>query len=469
MKKDCNGNVLFEAGDVIPSQSLLPAQYTITEAVGSGAQGEVYFIKEAWGGSYKVLKTLQDTSAYYRIQQLKNNPNINAFSIAATDMYRFALPLALFSGVYAQSSYRGYVMDRIGDYSIQDAIQKGDINGMQDRERYILLRNICAAFDKLQMLGYCYQDISFTNIRFEESTLKACIIDCDNAAREGDARTANLSGTGWFVAPEVAFDQKSTSINSDDYALAALLFYILTKGHQSPYVGRLFYENGIGVPESSFDLRDELINHFPNNFKSKVIFVFDNLNNENSLTVTFPTPNSEIRRKNNEKLQSNLNEIMKNWDSIPDSLKNLFRQTFCQPFYPSRRAKAKEWVQAFNALLNISSTSAGFYPQRVVRSIVGDRHMAYILLNERRIDFDYAFGFVLRGEEVNRPDLHIILSIKPIMPDLGTVEFILSNECSYKIVVNNRDIIPSKAKIRLNGENRISSNELGFSLIFISR
>lgn len=86
------------------------------------------------------------------------------------------------------------------------------------------------SFARLHAQGLCYSDISFGNIFFDPQRGDVRICDNDNVDTDG-AESSGVLGTPRFMAPEIVRGEAQPSADTDRYALAVLLFYLLLGGH----------------------------------------------------------------------------------------------------------------------------------------------------------------------------------------------------------------------------------------------
>lgn len=425
MHKNSNGQTLFDIGDTI--KTLSKNIYRIEKEMTPGAQGATYKVVSEINKEVKVFKLLYDNESYSRIQKIFNDYKTKQLINELT--FEFTIPQELFVGEGPQKGLSGYIMKNVGDCSIKDAIRDKSIFKMPQQKRFILLKNICAAFEQLHSIGYCYQDISPDNVRYDISTQKSYVIDVDNMDTNTAALRPNrknaIKGTLWFIAPEVAFHKSFAASDADRYALATLLFFILIEACHPPYVGKIFYE------ELKFQVSglDELYNMTNNDAyltektaKNSLIFIFDDSNKCNTIEgIKFKYNTPAYQRTKDE-----LTLIKKNWDKIPNDLQNLFLKAFRDPFTNYKeRPKAADWKKVFEMSTFGAPIQVSMQP--FVNSMQNSNE-AYIVVNGKKTQPDFKAGFLLAGTEVGMPSLKSLLSIKQVGGD-----YVLTNESVFNI------------------------------------
>ncbi len=179
--------------------------------------------------------------------------------------------------------------------------------------------NLADCYQKLHSAGYCYRDISFGNLFFEENTGNVLICDNDNVSPNNKKNTG-VSGTQRFMAPEIVRCEANPSTDTDLYSMAVLLFYMFMLHH--PLEGK--HEADI----KCFDVRamNRIYGFAP-------VFIWDADDKTNR-----PVPGYQD------------NAIIY-WGLYPRKIKDLFYQAFTDGLKnPKKRVLEKQWKDALLAL-----------------------------------------------------------------------------------------------------------------------
>lgn len=99
------------------------------------------------------------------------------------------------------------------------------------RKRLLLGQLLARSFHDLHTRGLAYGDISFGNLLVSmEGTTSLRVIDCDNLSLDG-ACDLGVTGTPWFIAPELLSGGRRPDAHTDAWSLAVLLYMLLTLRH----------------------------------------------------------------------------------------------------------------------------------------------------------------------------------------------------------------------------------------------
>jgi serine/threonine protein kinase len=117
--------------------------------------------------------------------------------------------------------------------------------------------DVCRALAAVHDVGTLHRDIKAANVMRQE-TGRIVLMDLGTGRAVADAR-ADLSGTPLYLAPEI-FSGAPPTVASDTYAVAVLLFHLLTGSY--PVSGRTLEEvrrgHEAGVPLSVGDVRPDV-------------------------------------------------------------------------------------------------------------------------------------------------------------------------------------------------------------------
>ena len=221
---------------------------------------------------------------------------------------RFLWPLDLVTGPDAGFGYlmpfrdESYVglADLVTGHVDADLRQLATL-GMELAESFLYLHNA----------GLCYCDISFGNVFFRPGTGSVLICDNDNVTIN-ETSASSVSGTPYFMAPEIVRGEAAPSTATDLYSLSVLLFYLFFVHH--PLEGRR---------EREFQSWDEAQIEM---FGSKPVFIFDPKD----------TSNAAVPGEHDNALVC--------WPLYPHYLRDLFTAAFTHGLSDPRNGRVRESV-----------------------------------------------------------------------------------------------------------------------------
>ena len=335
-------------------------EYEVKDRLGSGGQGTTWLVVDIVSGNEYAYKELKDDN-----KSRLNNKITNVKSIIRQKLDKrlkqavdgrglsgkinFTLPLDY------NSNNPGYLMElahgkSLGYWAYDREIGKNSgkyknlFPDMTIVDKLILLERAATAFAILHSAGYCYADISWGNLMWDENSNALYIIDCENMASSADIRNGKcdfLKGTRFFMAPEVAFGVREARVSaaSDDYALATLIFCTLTNNIlDSAYSGKAMDVPCVGMQDVADYEYDNDINP---NWR---YFVFDPNNTSNNLDGV-GVGNSYAH----ERIEK---YVIKVWEKdIDEQLKQLFYKAFNDPFDTASRPAAKIWASTIRNII----------------------------------------------------------------------------------------------------------------------
>lgn len=287
----------------------------VKKELGRGGQGIVYLVD--YGGKDHALKWYTEPNiiksrAFYK--------NLSNKVISGSPAPNFIWPLAI---AEPQMESYGYVM----------ALRP---KGYEDMSQFILNHaqfdsvhaqlnaclQICAAFQRLHILGYSYQDMNDGNFFINPKTGDALICDNDNVAPDGT--NTGIGGKAGYMAPEIVEGKAMPNKYTDYYSLAVCLFILI-------YMNRPF--------EGQWHLSCPCDN---NPEMAKKLFGFS------SVFIMDPTDTK------NRPVKGVHNNVIKRWGIYPPLLANAFCKTFSKEAIkePTQRLMDKQW---HNILLQIRS------------------------------------------------------------------------------------------------------------------
>ena len=290
----------------------------VKKELGRGGQGIVYLVN--YGGQDYALKWYTDpriikSDAFYD----NLNKNVNAGAPAAN----FIWPLAITGR--QQNSY-GYMMNvRPRGYEDMGAFIMGYAKFSTPHPLINASLQICAAFQKLHILGYSYQDMNDGNFFINPTTGDVLICDNDNVVPDGT--NMGILGKAGYMAPEIIEGDTMPNKYTDYYSLAVCLFILF-------YMNRPF--EGANYLSCPCDNKPEWAKKL---FGYNSVFIMDPQNASNR-------PDKGIHTN-----------VLKRWTMFPSLLSNAFCKTFSKEAIqdPQKRLMDKQW---YNILLQIRSNYA---------------------------------------------------------------------------------------------------------------
>ena len=209
---------------------------TIARRLGAGGEAEVYEVEERPGLAYKRYRVMSPARAAKLRVMLASPPE----GVDAGGHVAIAWPVELVDG--------GFLMPRI---DLTKTVPLFQVYNPASRLqiapgftwKYLLrtARNVAAIVDSLHRSGYVVGDINESNLLVNRRAL-ATLVDCDSMqVRDPATGIVHRGGVGKpeFTAPELQGQDLSSvdrTVESDDFALAVLVFQLLLEGVH-PFAG----------------------------------------------------------------------------------------------------------------------------------------------------------------------------------------------------------------------------------------
>ena len=305
--------------------------YTKIRNLGGGGQAKVWIVrrdKDKKDFAFKFYKgDNANTTTRQNIQKLiVDGPIVDQNGIEEKGI---VMPRAFVSG---DDGNYGYIMDLV------------DLNGFCtlkdiwiDTKQYPsadilcdIICNIATLFGKMhKWRGYCYKDINEGNIFFNPKTGDVRIIDNDNL---GSSEIFTIKGTFGYIAPEVLLNLQKPDSRTDQYSLAVYFYRLMVGGYpfEGKYTRDYCDKKGV-VLLGNMSAAQYLFGEYP-------IFTWDPTNRSNAITdIDDDTLNGQCTL----------------WVNLPEKVKKLFIQTFCNAISPANRAQRThedQWVKTFQEL-----------------------------------------------------------------------------------------------------------------------
>ena len=331
--------------------------YEVLGPVGAGGQGAVWKVKNTVDNQIYALKIINEKDPNRRLNKVNNIKRLvnekadkkleEAVAKGALKGINHACPISYYVDPVTHDT--GYVMELGEGKTLNSMLMSGTIERMSVEQKLHLLKRIAASIDVLHTTGYCYTDINWGNFMWSEKTDTLYVIDCENMACRADILSGKCSfliGTGFFIAPEVAFGQAKAEYNSDKYALASLIFRVLTNNVlQSAYHGVAMY-SAVPACQTMLDVAEmDSEGDINPNWRKFIFDPKDKSNALDNLCKNSKNPENIAFRKNVEK-------VMEIWKKLDDRLKELFYLAFADPFDASKkRPMPYTWVRELDKIL----------------------------------------------------------------------------------------------------------------------
>lgn len=239
---------------------------------------------------------------------------------------------------FPQTGTFGYVMNYV---DLSDYVSVGKMLRKYPENIDVVCRmakNISYFFMRLaSVYGFCYKDINEGNIYLNMKTGDVRIIDNDNV---GDPSIKTISGTGYYMAPEVQLGKDPDRL-TDRFSLAAYLLRMFTGAR--PYEGAWAIDYARQHDQNVYDAAPVI-------FGSHAVFVFDPVDTSNTIRK-YPFSLGLTREQEKEKLSWKARCDM--WDHLPKELQAAFIATFSEGVKPenvNRRTTALKWYNLFDKL-----------------------------------------------------------------------------------------------------------------------
>jgi len=363
-------------------------KYEVGEDLGSGGQGTVWKAKSLADKRIYAIKILKEKNSDVCKNKVDNIRNLvtaqmnkvmaEAVAKGSVQGIKHDCPFGQFADPDTQEP--GYVMDYAPGDKLSRLLDKNVIRKMPTERKLNLLKKVTALIERLHTMGYCYTDISLDNFIYDEKADVMHLIDCENMACKSyiDVGVCDfLIGTGFFIAPEVAFRRAKVGYDSDNYALATLIFRILTENALlSAYHGIAMYSTTYACESmlevAGYDADDDI----DKNWRKFVFDPKDRSNGLDNLCLQSKNPNNKAFRKE-------IEEAIGAWSKLDPRLKDAFLTTFRDPFDTSARLSASMWVNVINSVLTEptpkSLWGSGFFVKQTVSKGPADPLKPYLI------------------------------------------------------------------------------------------
>ena len=279
---------------------------TVTRALGSGGQGEVY--QAQCGGKAYALKWYSARRTGNKklfLENLRQNIRDGAPS------EHFLWPLALAGD---KKGGFGYVMQlRPKGYADFSGILNSKVAFKSLDAVVLCAMNMVAAFMALHRAGKSYQDLNDGNFFANPSTGDVLICDNDNVAPEGE--NLGIGGKPGYIAPEVVRGDSMPGTLTDQHSLAVVLFKLFMR--HDPLMGRAFVQSVCITEEAEKRL-----------YGDAPVFIFDPDDASNRpVPRIHPNP-------------------LRLWPLFPDYIRRAFIRSFSQGMKnPAARLTEHEWLK----------------------------------------------------------------------------------------------------------------------------
>lgn len=345
------------AGTQIPFDNHVT--YEVISPIGAGGQGAVYKVKNLSDNQLYALKVLVDKDEARKEMKRRNirllieeQADQAAFKEGRANNINHTFPLS-------SCTYNGetlYVMELACGHTLDHMIDEDNaiIQKMSVEDKLKLVRQIALSIKIInRSIGGCYTDINWGNFIVDRGNGWLYVVDCENVASNTDIQDGKFSfvmGTGFFMAPEVAFGLANAGMNADRYALANLIFRILTNNVlPSPYHGEIMYSSA--ACQNMLDVKDLVDDDDIDDGWS--VFIFDERDRRNGIDSLYASADSSQPKL--QKKRREFDAVIKIWNALDDRLKTLFKRAFRNPLEESaymNRPSPLDWVNAIDGIFS---------------------------------------------------------------------------------------------------------------------
>ena len=336
-------------------------EYKVITKLGEGGQGAVWKVENQTDHREYALKFINEKDLNKRAEKIKNIEKLikekldSKMSFASSkDGVSYAFPITKVCIQIDNETKVGYVMNLAKGKTINKMLIDDEVSKMTIKQKLELAKKVARAIAILHDFGYGYTDINWGNFNWNPQSDILYVIDCENVASFtsiNDGSCAFLKGTGFFMAPEVAFDNIKAADNSDRYALAQMIFRLLTNNYiASAYHGIAMY-SAVPACQNMLEVAEyEAEGDIDKNWR---VFIFDRKNRANNIDdLCKNSTNPE-----NKQFRAKLNVVTKIWNSLDERLKKQFYLAFSDPFNIDKRPSASMWVKVISEVLSDNKES----------------------------------------------------------------------------------------------------------------
>lgn len=335
----------------------------IKKAGQAGGQGTVYFADfNGKNYGFKILFSKDDPLGEQKCKNIKELLRRKAKldqKIGDNGNFTFTFPIE----ETKVDGEEAYLMEWATGKDVSTLIEDGTFDKYSLQERLEVIWKINEALLFLSQDALCYQDINAENIFYDTVSKLVTVIDTENttdAYMVENGEAAFVKGKGFYMAPEVGAGLvKCAAKPSDYYAMAALYYSILTCSTNSPYHGRVLYENFSLRDAGDMDIACERAEE-DDELEDFLTFTFDPTNHVNSLEDFCKEVKGKWKEESNKRLLRHLEGITKNWNEVPNELKELLYKAFSNPLNPAcytKRPLPLAWERRLKKLLNKDACS----------------------------------------------------------------------------------------------------------------
>ena len=335
-------------------------KYQVLASLGGGGQGSVWRVRRNSDRTEWVLKILNESDCEKRLAKVNNIRHLISEKADRQLAGKFpnvehVCPLVFYS--HPTDGSVGYIMECARGRSLDKILCEQGLAGMPLEKKLRIAEKVAQAIDAIHSIGYCYTDISWGNFIWDDASGTLSVIDCENMADKDSIERGACSfliGTGFFMAPEVAFGRGQATYFADRYALATLIFRLMTNNVlESAYHGRAMYTVRPACLGMSEVAEAEQEGEIDPGWRH---FVFDPNDRSNGIEdVCRGSKNPDAVA-----FRTKLDEVQALWDAMDGRLKQLFYTAFADPFDREARPLASTWASEIGQiLLDVQSGKAG--------------------------------------------------------------------------------------------------------------
>ena len=220
-----------------PGQKLDNNKYTIQKKIGEGGFGVTFLARNNHNDKLAVIKTVNQKHKPKQEQvDEQKRENQPFFEKLCDDLYNEAVQAAKFNSnphvvkieeVFKENNIPCLVMEYIEGENLADKIQKE--GRLPESEALSYIQQIGAALTAIHQQQLLHRDVKPSNILIRADGTGAILIDFGTARQFDNEQTLTIYSSVGYTPLEQSTGEKQQGPYTDVYALAATLYFILTK------------------------------------------------------------------------------------------------------------------------------------------------------------------------------------------------------------------------------------------------
>ncbi len=324
-------------------------EYEVVASLDERGQGKAWKMRSLMDGKAYVLKILEPVDAErVALERRQLQALIRSSERLSETVQNAGVTLALPKEYGTTPTGRAYYLMEFVKGETLDALwENGMLSGLSARDKLKLARKLSLALAALHSANFCHTNLNWSSFMWDAESDVLSVVNCDDIFSCADVQKGAyfLYGTGFFIAPEVAFGREEIKYVANRYSLAVLLFRLLTNNVLwSPYHGEATFSSQppcLNMRELAERAHNGEMNE---NWR---YYVFDPEHRENGVEHLYEHSDNLAEQAFRKQLEGGLAA----WSQVDELLKEKFLKTFRDPFAVENRLSAGQWVGALDALL----------------------------------------------------------------------------------------------------------------------